>query len=179
MLAVVLLGIAVGLDNLRAGLSIGALNLPRAQQRSLALVFGLCEALMPLVGLAGGHVLQPAAGRWAAVLGPLALGLCGVYVIVLSFRKEDPAGAFASRWVLWGLPLSLSFDNLFAGIGLGLLGYRVLLSALVIGLLSSLLSYLGLRLGGWIARFLPLEVGWVSGTIMVVLAVAMLVWGTE
>ena len=176
MIAVIILGFAVGLDNLRVGLSIGALNLPRSRQTHLALAFGFFEALMPLLGLVIGHSMLAVIGQWAAYLGSIALGGCGVYIICLAFIEEKPEEIFASRWMLWGLPLSLSFDNLLAGVGLGLLGFQVLLSALLIGVMSSFMSCLGLRLGNMFVRYLSLRAELISGVTMVILALFILVF---
>ena len=170
MITVIILGFAVGLDNFRIGLSIGALNLSRTRQTQLVLGFGFFEAVMPLLGLYFGHSLEPWIGRWAAYVGPFALGCCGVYCICLSFKKQKSQTLFDSRWMLWGLPLSLSFDNLFAGVGLGLLGFQVLSSAVIIGLMSSCMSYLGLRMGSVILNYFPLHSELISGFTMVALA---------
>jgi putative Mn2+ efflux pump MntP len=176
MIAVIILGFVVGLDNLRIGLSIGALNLPRTRQTHLALAFGFFEALMPLLGLAIGHSTLPIVGRWAVYLGPIVLASCGVYIMYLSFKEDKSDELFASRWMLWGLPLSLSFDNLLAGVGLGLLGFQVLLSALVIGVMSSFLSYLGLRLGNMLVKYLPPRAELISGITMIALAFLIIVF---
>lgn len=176
MIAVIVLGFAVGLDNLRVGLSIGALDLPRSRQTHLALAFGFFEAFMPLLGLVIGHSILAVIGQWAAYLGPFALGGCGAYIIYLSFIEESPEEVFASRWILWGLPLSLSFDNLLAGVGLGLLGFQVLLSALLIGVMSSFMSYVGLQLGNMFVRYLSLRAELISGATMMILALSILVF---
>jgi putative Mn2+ efflux pump MntP len=79
-----------------------------------------------------------------------------------------------SRHMLFGLPLSLSLDNLLAGVGLGSIHYPVLLSALVMGLVSAAMSCAGLYLGNWLRRFVPKRTEVVVGAYLCVLAVRMM-----
>jgi putative Mn2+ efflux pump MntP len=58
------------------------------------------------------------------------------------------------RGMLFGLPLSLSLDNLLGGAGISALGYPVVPAALLIGLVSAAMSCAGLYLGGWLRRLL-------------------------
>jgi putative Mn2+ efflux pump MntP len=55
--------------------------------------------------------------------------------------------------LIFGLPLSLSFDNLLGGAGISALGYPMVPAALLIGLVSAAMSCAGLYLGGWLRRF--------------------------
>ena len=86
---------------------------------------------------------------WTGLLGPVVLGGFGLYLLLASPEGEEKA---AEGWLCLGLPLTLSLDNLIAGIGLGALGTPILLSAFIIGLISGLLSLLGLCLGSFVVR---------------------------
>ena len=55
----------------------------------------------------------------------------------------------AGLTLLFGLPLSLSLDNLLGGAGISALGYPMVPAALLIGLVSAAMSCAGLYLGGW------------------------------
>jgi putative Mn2+ efflux pump MntP len=50
--------------------------------------------------------------------------------------------------LLFGLPLSLSLDNLLGGAGISALGYPMVPAALLIGLVSAVMSCAGLYVGG-------------------------------
>jgi len=67
--ALLLLAVALGLDNLAAGLAIGAGGVTRRAKVRIAVVFGLCEAGMPVLGLVLGHGLADAVGQAARWLG--------------------------------------------------------------------------------------------------------------
>jgi putative Mn2+ efflux pump MntP len=172
--AVFLLGILAGLDNLQVCSSLGLLPMGRARKQLFALAFSACETLAPLCGLLAGRLLLVTFGHATALAGPVAVLLCGLAVIVLALRKQDVSEVAASRGVLFGLPLSLSLDNLLAGIGLGSMHLPVLLSALIIGLTSASMSCIGLYFGAWLRRFIPGRVEFAAGALLCVLGVRML-----
>jgi putative Mn2+ efflux pump MntP len=172
--AVLFLGIISGVDNFQVCSSIGLLPVYRARRWLLALAFGACETLAPLAGLSAGKLLHFALGSAAARFGPVVLLFCGMTVFLLAVCRKDVTELANGQAVLFGLPLSLSLDNLLAGCGLGSIHYPVLLSALLIGLASAAMSCMGLYLGCWLRRFLPQRAEIAAGVYLCVLAVRML-----
>jgi putative Mn2+ efflux pump MntP len=172
--AVLFLGVLAGLDNFQVCSSLGLLPVRRRQKHLLALAFAACETAAPLAGLAAGNLLHSVLGSAAAKTGPIVLLVCGIAVFVLALRQEDVAELVNGRSMLFGLPLSLSLDNLLVGVGLGSIHYPVLLSALVIGLVSAAMSCTGLYLGNWLRRFVPKRADVVVGAYLCVLAVRMI-----
>jgi putative Mn2+ efflux pump MntP len=77
------------------------------------------------------------------------------------------------RWVLFGIPLSLSLDNLLAGPGLGMLGFPPVFTTAVFGATTAMTTFLGLQLGGVVARFIPLRADLLSGIGLSVMAVVL------
>jgi|ERR1035438_2112549 hypothetical protein len=74
------------------------------------------------------------------------------------------------RRIVVGMPLALSFDNLLAGAGISSLHYPVVISAPTIGLVSALMSCIGLYLGASIRRFVPGRMEFAVGAYLCVLA---------
>jgi putative Mn2+ efflux pump MntP len=74
------------------------------------------------------------------------------------------------------LPISLSFDNFFAGTGLGILGFPLVMSAILIGGISGLMSVAGLTMGAALKRKLALEkTDLISGVFLLAIALFSLV----
>ncbi len=167
MTALLVLGFALGLDSFRVSLGLGPMGLSSVRQAQIALTFGLCDALAPLVGLAVGRSLVEAIGPWTEYLGPLVIGGYGLYVVYLARRFGEEGGVMDDRWMLFGLPLALSLDNLVAGIGLGALGYPIFFAALTIGAISGLMALAGLKLSNAIGRYLPIRSDVLSGAALV------------
>jgi putative Mn2+ efflux pump MntP len=174
MTAVLVLGLLVGLDNLQVGAGLGLVRMSAARRWAFAIAFALCETVMPLAGLALGHAVADLAGSWAEEMGIAVLALCGLLIIVLSLRGKEAEESWAGNLALAGLPLSLSLDNLAAGVGLGSLGFPLVASALIIGVVSGSLCALGLFAGTRIRRWVPERSELWSGIYLVVLAVGRL-----
>ncbi|MES1245629.1 MAG: manganese efflux pump [Acidobacteriota bacterium] len=174
MTAVFFLGLLVGLDNLQVGAALGLVRMSAARRWAFAGVFAFCETFMPLVGLALGQAARARAGQWADAIGIAVLALCGLLIVVFALRGgrdgEEVESLVGSRLALAGLPLSLSFDNLAAGVGLGSLGFPVIASALILGLVSGSLCALGLFAGARLRRWVPERAELWSGVYLLALA---------
>jgi putative Mn2+ efflux pump MntP len=148
------LALLLGLDSLRASAALASAGLAATQSVRLAFAFGLCDAAAPLAGLAAGRTLLDPLEGLLHGFGPILLAGCAVYVVHAG-RGAD-RGSASERWaILGGVPLTLSLDNLVIGAGLGVYGFPIVVSALVLGATSALLSVTGSAVGQALARRLP------------------------
>jgi putative Mn2+ efflux pump MntP len=170
MLELTVLAFLLGLDSFRASIGLGATGPGRAVQRQIATSFALCDALAPLAGLALGRSLARAVGSWSQPLGILALAGYALFVLVAGRPSRPRAGPPARAWVVIGLPLALSLDNLVAGAALGLLPVPLPVAALALGVTSGLMALAGLRLGGALAAALPARAELLGATLLLVVA---------
>lgn len=168
-----LLAFTLSLDSFRVSLTLGATKLTRARQAQIALAFALCDGLAPLVGLLIGQSVVTHVGAWVEYLGPVVLGLYGCYVIYVAQRWRDSEEKEQDHWLVFGIPLSLSLDNLVAGASLGLIGFPVLLSVAVIGATSGLMSLAGLWMGSAAVRYLPVRAELLGGVALICIALAL------
>jgi manganese efflux pump family protein len=169
MLEVAAFGVLAGLDNLHVSAALGVSRPRRGRLLALAAAFAACEALMPFVGLAVGGALRRALPTLETA-GPIVLLLCGAAILVHALREGDAREVVEGRWML-GLPLTLSIDNLFAGVGLGSAGYPILASALIVGLISGAMCVAGLFAGAWLRRWVPGRAEVWSGAFLIALAI--------
>jgi manganese efflux pump family protein len=177
VLALLLLAVAVGLSNAAAAIGIGVSGIRGSTRVRVAVIFGLFEAGMPLLGLALGDGLATSLGQAARVLGGVALIAIGVVSLILARRgavraahahagahahADAGAGAQADAGAdpvpagprrSWGLGrvvvsgLALSADNLAAGFALGAFHTSLPVAAAVFGGVSVAMSLAGLELG--------------------------------
>ena len=171
----IIFGLLSGLDNLQVAPALGALRMRRSRRWLLAAAFGVCETVMPLAGLVAGRAFQERfalAGQW---VGPITLVTCGALIIYLARHEREVATVVNSRWLLLGLPISMSFDNLIAGVGLGAIGYPLVVTALVIGGISAAMCLAGLFLGASIRKRFPENIEVFSGAYLVIIAVVRLI----
>jgi manganese efflux pump family protein len=165
-----ILGVTLSLDNFRTALALGALRLTWRRAAQVALVFGFWDAVAPLVGILAGDYLAETIGSTADLVGAVALGAYGLYLLVRAWRTAEPE-ELDQRWALFGLPLPLSVDNVVAGTSLGLLGYSPWLAPPLFGVITALMTFAGLQLGRAAASFIRIRSDLLTGVALVIMAV--------
>lgn len=171
MIEVLVLAFFLSLDNFRSSIAIGTIPFGVRRAVQIALVFGLWDGLAPLVGGVLGHYAGEKIGPVTHYVGPALLGVYGLYLVVLALRKPAPE-KIDQPWVtLFGMPLSLSVDNLLAGTGLGLLGYSPVVPAVIFAVTTAVMSLAGLLIGRFAARLIPIRADLLSGISLVAAAI--------
>lgn len=177
MLTLLLVGASVGADNFAAAIAIGLAGVDRRVRLRIAIVFGLFEAGMPVLGLVVGRTLSGSLGERAHLVGGGLLILVGLQMGVSALRAEDGlppalAGAPVTRLLL--LAAGLSIDNLVIGFALGAHGTPLLLTVVVIGVVSVGLSLLGLELGNRLGAEVEQRSEVLGAAVLVAVGAAML-----
>jgi putative Mn2+ efflux pump MntP len=164
-----ILGIALSLDNFRTAIALGALRLRWSHAVQVALVFGFWDGVAPLAGILVGHHLSQTIGSIADYVGAVALGAYGLYLVVEAWQTVAPE-ELDQRWALFGLPLPLSLDNVVAGTSLGLLGFSPWLAPPLLGAITALMSLVGLQLGRAAAHVIRIRSDLLTGVALIVMA---------
>jgi manganese efflux pump family protein len=156
VVALLLVAISVGLDNLAASTALGVAGVDRKLRLRVGVIFGVFEGLMPVLGLLLGRSLAHDLGRAAKPTAGALLGAAGAYAIMTALvgdRGEvNHPELSVRRLVLIGGALSI--DNLVIGFALGAYHVDLVAAVVTIALVSVALSLLGLEIGGRLgARF--------------------------
>lgn len=145
--------VALGLSNLAASVGIGVSGTDWRVRVRVAVVFGLFETAMPVIGLLLGHGLATSLGGATRWTGGGLLAVAGAYELI-GWVRERRAPAEPTRagggWGGWRLLVSgaaLSLDNLAVGFALGTLKVPVAIAVIVFGVVSVAMSLAGLELG--------------------------------
>jgi manganese efflux pump family protein len=154
MLALLLVAMSLGLSNCAAAVGIGVSGADGRVRLRVAVIFGLFEAGMPIVGLLLGRSLAGTLGHAAHWIGAALLVGTGLYAVVQAARhprrERDPSPVAPARQRTGRLLVTgaaLSIDNLAAGFALGTFHVGVAVAAAIIGAVSVTLSLAGLELG--------------------------------
>jgi putative Mn2+ efflux pump MntP len=167
----IFIGLLLGLDSLTVGTGLGAAIPDRSRRCRLALSFALCDGLASLIGSIIGLDRLRSSLEWGEWLGPAAVACYGLYVLWLTWRCRDLAtNPGAGRWLVFGLPICLSLDNLVAGMGTNASGVWAVLVALVFGVLSGGLALLGMGIGSALGARSGSRAGWLSGALLILVA---------
>src|SRR5829696_6644488 len=144
--SLLILGFTLSLDNFRTAIALGGLRLTWRRSVQVALVFGLCDGLAPLVGILIGLYWSEAIGSTAEYVGAIALGAYGLYLVIRAWRTPS-TDEMDRPWAVFGLVVPLSADNVLAGTSLGLLGFSPWVAAPIFGLITAVMAFVGLELG--------------------------------
>jgi manganese efflux pump family protein len=172
MWGVLALGFVLSLDNFRVSIALGTVPFGLKRAVQVALTFGLWDAVMPLVGLVIGREIGESIGNVAEWVGAAALGGYGLYLVISALRHPEP-DELDQPWALFGIPLTLSLDNLLAGASLGIVGLSPWFSAAIFGAITAVMSLIGLQLGRAAARLIRIRSDLVSGITLIIAAVAL------
>jgi manganese efflux pump family protein len=181
-----LLMIALGLamDSFAVSLGAGAHERVRGLRPTFRLWFhfGLFQALLAIVGWFLGAGMAGLIDSWDHWVAFILLGLVGGKMVKEGLagppgepaaEKEDP-----SRGLLMvSLSVATSLDALAVGISLGVLGVSIWYPGAVIGLVTALLSLLGLRIGQFLGRKLGSWMEVLGGVVLLLIALKILALG--
>lgn len=149
-----LVALALAMDCFAVSMASGIIfkrAVPR-QMVAMVLLFGLFQALNPLLGWLGAELcreLIESVDHWIAFA---ILGFLGVRMIIDSFKDEEEKRFNPRRFkVIITLAVATSIDALAVGISFSCMGYSSLPSLIyplvAIGIVSSAMTALGLFLG--------------------------------
>jgi len=151
LLTVFLIALALAVDAFAVAVAAGMrlCVVDRRQTFRLAFHFGLFQALLNIGGWAAGLTVRGVIERFDHWIAFGLLALVGLHMIRegLSDHGDAPAIDPTRGMTLVVLSLATSIDSLAVGLSFAILKISIWLPALVIGLVASLLTLAGLRLG--------------------------------
>jgi putative Mn2+ efflux pump MntP len=175
VLSLLLVAASLGASNLAAAIGIGLGGINQRARLRVAIVFGLFELTMPLIGLAVGRAAATGLGNAAHHLGGGLLVAIGLYQAITSLgRRPDatmPSPNQTGRLVLSGLALSI--DNLVVGFALGALDVNFLVAALTISAVSVAMSLVGLELGSRLGTTIEHDSATAGGVVLIAVGIAL------
>jgi len=158
IVTLLIMATALGMDAFSVALGMGMVGLRYRQIFHIGLTIGAFHVLMPLIGVIFGRLLSEHFGMLTTFIGGGLLLLIGLQMIYSSLKQGEEESLI--RPVGFGLiicALSVSLDSFSAGLSLGMLGAKTFITVVAIGLMSMVLSWLGLilgkRLGGVIGTY--------------------------
>ena len=142
----------------------------------LSFHFGLFQFLMPIVGWLAGHTLEPLIQGYDHWVAFGLLAFVGLHMIQAAvFGKEEQRPDPSRGWTLVVLSVAVSIDALAVGLSLGVLGISVWYPAVIIGVVTSLLSLAALRLGTRFGTRLGKPVEVIGGVVLIGIGLRILI----
>lgn len=150
--ATLILAFGMSMDAFAAAIGKGAcLQRPGLKEAlRTGLIFGVIEALTPLIGWAIGIVASRYVMTWDHWIAFTLLGVLGARMIVEGFRKKDEACEVPERhgfWLLAMTAVATSLDAMAVGVGLAFLQVNIVTTALAIGASTMVMASTGILIG--------------------------------
>jgi putative Mn2+ efflux pump MntP len=174
LLSLLLVSLSVGLSNFAGAIGIGLSGVNIVTRIRVGLAFGFFEAFMPVIGLILGHSVQGFFGQYGKYVGGAILIVTGAYTLYQervvkhdqTIRKQMTArGLIATA-------LALSIDNLAVGFALAVYPVDLWLAAIVFGVVSILMSLIGLELGHYLGKRVEEWSEEIGGAVLILVGVA-------
>jgi len=167
MVALLVVAVALGLNNFGAAIAIGVSGVDRRTEITVATVFGLCDVVMPATGMLIGTGLAGPLGSAARWAGAGILFVTAVWGLIEALRGGDDAPGAWHGWRLLVSGAALSLDDLAVGLALGTVRYPIVLAVALFGFMSFVMSIIGLKLGAKLGTAAG-EHGEVAGAIVLI-----------
>ena len=183
-LTILALAFGMSMDAFAAAIAQGAAIGTPTRRGTLrtAAVFGSVETLTPLIGWAIGSVAQHYIADWDHWIAFTLLLLLGLRMTYGALQPEQPAGEQSeqaqpesgqsgrrppSPLMLVAIAFATSIDSLIVGVGLAFLEVNILLTALTIGLATTIMAALGLRLGSLLGNAIGKRAEILGGLVLI------------
>jgi putative Mn2+ efflux pump MntP len=179
MPTILLIAVALAMDafavSVASGLNIKQFKVNHALR--IAFFFGLFQGVMPVVGwLAGFNLRQfiSAVDHWVA-FGLLLI--IGIKMMVEPLRKRPDKKKInpLNVYVLLVLAVATSIDALAVGLSLAFLKLLIITPAIIIGIVTFMLSFIGVFLGNRTGDFLKSKVEFLGGLILIIIGAKILI----
>lgn len=183
-LTILALAFGMSMDAFAAAIAQGAAIGTPTRRGTLrtAAVFGSVETLAPLIGWAIGSVAQRYIADWDHWVAFTLLLLLGLRMIYGALQPEQPTGEQSteaqpesgqsgrrppSPLMLVAIAFATSIDSMIVGVGLAFLEVNILLTALTIGLATTIMAALGLRLGSLLGNAIGKRAEILGGLVLI------------
>jgi len=148
----VVLALAMSTDAFAAAVGKGAaLQKPQfAEALRTGVIFGVIEALTPLIGWGLGITAAKYVVEWDHWIAFTLLGVLGLRMILAGLRNPEPVGSKPQSHSFWSLAttgFATSIDAMAVGVSLAFLNVNIIATAVAIGLATFAMVTLGVMLG--------------------------------
>lgn len=178
---VLIIAISLSLDALAVSIA-GGVKARKALLRDalkVGLFFGGFQAGMPLVGYLLGNAFKEFvedASGWIAFTLLVLIGLNMIRNAVATKGDTDEAGDMLRTRTLLALAVATSIDALVVGVTLSLAGLPLLVSIVVIGVVTFLISVAGFLFGKRLGTVFGEKVEILGGLALIAIGIKLLVW---
>ena len=178
LVTIIFIAVALAMDAFAVSIASGAAykQLQVKHTLRIAVFFGGFQAFMPLVGALAGLSFKEYIADYDHWIAFFILTAVGGKMIYESFKitEAEKNNSPSNILVLLALSVATSIDALAIGITLSLVAASIVTAVIVIGLVTFLLSYVGVMLGKKFGHIFENKIEAVGGFVLIALGVKIL-----
>lgn len=140
---------------------------------SCAVYFGFFQALMPLIGYFAGKSLATVIADYDHWVAFILLSFIGISMIRESRSDKEVSSDFGFKGMII-MALATSIDALAIGVTLAFLNVDIIVAAGFIGIITAIISYIGVMLGNIIGKKYGKTAELVGGIVLIILGAKIL-----
>ncbi|WP_243291979.1 manganese efflux pump MntP family protein [Bacillus sp. FJAT-47783] len=175
LLTLTIMAFALGMDAFSVGLGMGLIEMRMRQIFYIGLTIGIFHMIMPLSGMMIGKVISEQLGFLATYAGGSLLIILGIQMIIASFRQDETPLITPMGFGLFVFSLSVSLDSFSVGLSLGIYGARTILTILLFGFVSMVLTWGGLLIGKHVKNWIGAYSESLGGCILLAFGIKLLI----
>lgn len=173
IISIILIAFGLSFDTFAVSVSTGIkiTRLKFNQALKIALTLGFFQALMPLIGWFLGVQIESYISNYDHWIAFGLLAILGIKMIYESFSKEEncSTGNPLNPAVLIGMAIATSIDALVVGVSFAFMNMNIYLSVVIIGIITFLVSMVGMLFGKKVGGRLGKRMEIVGGLILIVI----------
>ena len=178
IVTIIIMAVGLAMDAFAVSIASGAAykQLQVKYALRMAVFFGGFQAVMPLIGALAGLSFKEYIVDYDHWVAFFILAAVGSKMIYESFKITEAGKNYSPSNILVLLALSVatSIDALAIGVTLSLVGSSIVTAVIVIGLVTFLLSYIGVILGKKFGHIFENKIEVVGGLVLIALGVKIL-----
>ena len=171
-----LIAIALAMDAFSVSLTKGFTqkDLKKSQIIYYALFFGFFQFIMPIIGYYCGEVISAFIASIASIVGFILLLAIGLNMIRESLNGEDEITDKFSFYEVTLLAIATSIDAFAVGLTYAILNETILIPSIIIGIIASLFTLIGIYLGKKIGNYFGGKFQIFGGVILILIGIKIL-----
>ncbi len=147
----------------------------RSHSLRVAVVFGICQGAMPLLGWHTGTLIYGYIQPFGNLAACLLLSFIGAKMIFDAVFGNDKSPSRHSLGLkLWVLGVAVSLDAFAVGVSMAMMEILVWVPALLIGLVTAITSIIGVRLGDRIGHKIGGKAELAGGMVLILIGMSFL-----
>ena len=177
----IFLAISMSADAFAASISKGAeLKKPTFHHAiGIGLVFGVIEAITPLLGWVAGVASQRFVQAWDHWVAFTLLSAIGLHMIYAGLKKEDKIEyRKQTLWLLILTAIATSIDAMAVGASLAFIDADIIVTSLAIGLATTVMASIGTLLGHKFGQFVGHWAELIGGVVLIGIGAMVLIQHT-